>query len=82
MRNLTRAAAAAVLCAGLAACTVEQPEEGRPPEVEPADAPAFEVQPADVDLEWDTTTVRVPDVDLTPDGDTTPGGTAPDGLPR
>jgi hypothetical protein len=60
---------------GLAACTVEQTEEGRAPEIDPGEAPAYEIQPADVDLHWDTTEVRVPSVDLSPADETPPPDT-------
>jgi hypothetical protein len=61
---------------GLAACTVEQTEEGEAPEVDPGELPEYDVQPADVDVNWDTTTIRTPDIDINPDTvppDTTPG---------
>ncbi|HSJ06429.1 MAG TPA: hypothetical protein VK936_06995 [Longimicrobiales bacterium] len=60
---------------GLAACTVEQTEEGRAPEIDPGEAPAYEIQPADVDLQWDTTEVRVPSVELSPADPTPPPDT-------
>jgi hypothetical protein len=52
-------AAALVLATG--ACTVEQTGDGAPGEV-----PEYEVRPADVNVDWDTTQVRVPDIDITP----------------
>lgn len=52
---------------GLAACTVEQTEEGRAPEIDPGELPEYDVQPADVDVEWDTTTVRTPSLDVETD---------------
>lgn len=60
------------LAIGLAACSVEQVEEGEPPEihVEPGQTPRYEVEPAEVDVGWDTTEVRVPDVDIRQPGDT------------
>jgi hypothetical protein len=51
-------------------CTVEQTEEGRGPQVDPGEAPEYEVEPADIDVGWDTVQVRVPDVDITPRDDT------------
>lgn len=69
-RKLIGAAAVPLLGLAMAACTVEQTEEGRAPTVEPGEAPAYEVQPADVNVEWDTTVVRVPDVELSPQEDT------------
>lgn len=54
---------------GLAACTVDQTEEGEPPDidVDAGELPEYDVQPADVDVGWDTTTVRTPDIDVNPD---------------
>jgi hypothetical protein len=52
---------------GVAACTVEQTEEGEAPEVDAGELPEYDVQPADVDVNWDTTTVRTPDIDINPD---------------
>jgi hypothetical protein len=51
---------------GMAACTVEQTEEGEMPEVEVegGQVPEYDVEPADVDVNWDTTTVRTPDIDI------------------
>lgn len=65
---------APVLAVGLAACSVEQTEEGEAPDVD-VDAgqmPEYDVQPADVDVGWDTTTVRTPDIDINTPPDTTP----------
>jgi hypothetical protein len=62
---------AGLLVLGLGACTVEETEN-----TEPGEAPAYEVQPADVELDWDTTRVQVPDVDLEP-RDTTAADTLP-----
>lgn len=67
------AAAGVALLAG--ACTVEQTEEGRAPEIDPGEAPSYEIEPADVDLGWDTTQVRVPDLDVRPRPDTVPRDT-------
>jgi hypothetical protein len=58
------------LALGLGACTVEQTQEGESPVVEPGRMPEYDVQPADVDLSWDTTTVRTPDLDVRSRGDT------------
>jgi len=51
---------------GLAACSVEQTEEGEAPtvDVEAGQMPEYDVEPADVDVNWDTTTVRTPDIDI------------------
>lgn len=65
---------APALMLGLAACTVEQTEEGEAPDVdiEAGELPEYDVQPADVDVNWDTTTIRTPDVDVNTPPDTTP----------
>jgi hypothetical protein len=65
---------APVLALGLAACSVEQTEEGEMPDVD-VDAgqmPEYDVQPADVDVGWDTTTVRTPTIDINEPEDTIP----------
>jgi hypothetical protein len=65
---------APILAFGLAACSVEQTEEGEAPDidVDAGEMPEYDVQPADVDVNWDTTTVRTPDIDITTPPDTTP----------
>ena len=52
--RLYAALAAPALALGLAACTVENDEEG------------LDVEPADVQMDWDTTQVRTPDIDVVP----------------
>lgn len=52
---------------GLAACTVDQTEEGEAPEIEGGELPEYDVEPADVDVGWDTTTVITPDIDINQD---------------
>jgi hypothetical protein len=54
------------------ACTVDQTREGEAPDVdvEGGALPEYEVRPADVDIGWDTTQVRTPDVDINPRRDT------------
>lgn len=60
MKNrLFAAFAVSAFALGLGACTVEQTEEGEMPE--------YEVQPADIEVDWDTTQVRTPDIDIVPD---------------
>lgn len=60
------------LAFGLSACSVEQTEEGEMPEVEGGQLPEYDVDAADVDVGTDTSTVVVPDVDVTaPEDDTT-----------
>lgn len=65
---------APALVLGLAACAVEQTEEGELPDVdiEAGQMPEYDVQPADVDVNWDTTTIRTPDIDINAPRDTTP----------
>ena len=66
---------APVLAFGLAACTVDQTDDGEMPDVdvEAGELPEYDVDAADVDVNMDTATVRVPDVDINPD--TTPDNT-------
>jgi hypothetical protein len=62
MKNrLFAAFAASALALGVGACTVDQTEEGE------LEMPEYEVQPADVQVDWDTTQVRTPDVNIVPD---------------
>ncbi|MEO1168216.1 MAG: hypothetical protein AAFW97_05850 [Pseudomonadota bacterium] len=58
--------ALAVLAAPLAACDVEQTEEGEMPEieVEEGNMPEFDVDTADVDVGTTEETVSVPDIDV------------------
>jgi hypothetical protein len=64
---------APVLAFGLAACTVDQTQEGEAPDVdvEGGQLPQYDVDPADVDVTTDTQQVIVPDVDVRTDPDTT-----------
>lgn len=65
-----------LIALSLAACDVDQTEEGEMPEVEVegGNLPEYDVDAADVKVGTDTQTVVVPDVDITdPDAnDTTP----------
>lgn len=56
---------------GLAACDVDQTQEGELPEVDVrgGQMPEFDVETADVDIGTKETTVEVPDVDITMPGD-------------
>ncbi|MBU1253415.1 hypothetical protein Q9K01_00600 [Qipengyuania sp. DY56-A-20] len=61
----------------LAACDVDQTEEGEMPEVsvEEGNMPEYDVEPVDVDVETGTETVEVPTLDVettTPDAEGTP----------
>ena len=69
--------AAPLFALGIAACDVDQTEEGDMPdiEVEEGELPAYDVQPADVDINQDT--VTVPDIDINDADDTT--GIEPEG---
>jgi hypothetical protein len=62
-----------VIALGMSACSVEQTEEGEMPEVEGGQLPEYDVDAADVDVNLDTTTVVVPDVDVTPPNEDTTG---------
>jgi hypothetical protein len=69
-----RILAAALMGLSLAACTVEQTEEGEAPDVdvEAGKLPEYDVDAADVDVNVDTAKVLVPDVDINkPKPDTT-----------
>lgn len=60
---------------GLAACDVDQTEEGELPEVtvEGGNMPEYDVETADVDVGTREETIEVPEVDITmPDADGTP----------
>lgn len=75
-RKLMSLGALALLVTALAACQVEQTEEGELPEVniEGGELPEYDVDAADVDVGTQTTTVVVPDVDVNPpaEGDQDP----------
>jgi len=55
-----------------AACAVEQTREGDMPEVEVegGQLPAYDVDPARVQIGTDTKTVTIPDIDIKPPADT------------
>lgn len=57
---------APVLAFGIAACDVDQTEEGALPDVdvEGGQLPEYDVDPADVDVGTDTQQVIVPDIDV------------------
>lgn len=57
---------APVFAFGLAACTVDQTEEGNLPDVdvEAGELPEYDVDAVDVDVNTDTATVIVPDIDV------------------
>lgn len=66
MHNLTKLAALAIACAGMAACKVNKTEDGKLPEVNvSADAgklPKYNVQGPEVQTGTKTETVKVPTV--------------------
>lgn len=66
MNKLMAAALIAPLSISLAACDVDQTEEGEMPDVEVSggNMPKFDVETADVDVGTKTTTVEVPTVDV------------------
>lgn len=55
---------APLFAVGMAACDVDQTEEGQAPEVDvqEGELPSYEVQPAEVEVTEDT--VTVPDIDV------------------
>lgn len=71
MKKLIMTAIIAPLAVALAACDVDQTQEGELPdvEVEGGQMPEFDVETADVDVGTKTTTVEVPDVDVNMPGD-------------
>lgn len=71
MKRIITAALFAPLAIALAACDVDQTQEGELPEVEVkgGQMPEFDVETADVDVGTKQTTVEVPDVDITMPGD-------------
>ena len=71
MKRIIAATLIAPFALGLAACDVDQTEEGEMPEVsvEGGNMPEFDVETADVDVGTKTTTVEVPTVDVDMPGD-------------
>lgn len=66
MRKILMATLTGAAALGLAACDVEQTEEGEMPEVnvEGGNMPEYDVDAADVDVEMEERTVEVPTVDV------------------
>ncbi len=66
MKKFAFATLTALATMSLAACDVDQTEEGDMPEVnvEGGNLPEFDVETADVDVGTETTTVEVPTVDV------------------
>ena len=75
MKRIIASTLAATFALGLAACDVDQTQEGEMPDVdvEGGQLPEYDVETADVDVGTKETTVTVPDVDVTmPDAEGTP----------
>jgi hypothetical protein len=75
MKRIIITSLIAPLAIGLAACDVDQTQEGEMPEVEVTGGqmPEYDVETADVDVGTEEKTVEVPDVDITmPDAEGTP----------
>ena len=66
MKKILTTAVLGTVLLGLAACDVDQTEEGSLPEVEVegGNLPEYDVEPVDVDVDTGTTTVEVPTVDV------------------
>lgn len=72
MRKFLSLMVAPLFVVGIAACDVDQTEEGELPDVdvEGGQVPEYDVDAADVDVGTDTAVVEVPDVDIEdPDAD-------------
>lgn len=67
LKKLTMTLMAVLMIASLGACAVEQTEEGELPEVnvEGGNVPEYDVDTATIDAQTETTTIAVPDVDVT-----------------
>jgi len=75
MKRIIITSLIAPLAIGLAACDVDQTQEGDMPEVEVTGGqmPEYDVETADIDVGTEEKTVEVPDVDITmPDAEGTP----------
>ena len=75
MKRLIATSLIAPFALGLAACDVDQTEEGEMPEVrvEGGNMPEYDVETADVDVGTKEETVEVPTIDVEmPDADGTP----------
>lgn len=67
LKKLGMTLMAVLMVASLAACSVEQTEEGELPEVsvEGGNMPEYDVDTATIDASTETTTIAVPDIDIT-----------------
>ena len=72
MKKLLATLCLSILLLPLAACTVEQTEEGELPEVEATggEMPEYDVDAADVEVGTETREVEVPTVDVEPPDET------------
>ncbi len=72
MKKLLATLCLSILLLPLAACTVEQTEEGELPEVEATggEMPEYDVDAADVEVGTETREVEVPTVDIEPADET------------
>jgi len=66
MKRIIATAFAATAALGLAACDVEQTEEGEMPEVEGGNMPEYDVDTPEVDVETEEETVEVPQLEVDP----------------
>jgi uncharacterized lipoprotein len=64
MKKSIALVAAATLAFGLAACDVDQTEEGELPEVEGGNLPEYDVEAPDVEVGTEEVTVDVPTIDV------------------
>lgn len=68
LKTLRNASFALLLITPLAACSIEQTEEGELPDVnvdvEPGNLPKYDVDAAEIEVGTETKTVEVPDVDV------------------
>ncbi|MEQ8410319.1 MAG: hypothetical protein RIC51_01575 [Erythrobacter sp.] len=71
MKRIIATTFAATAALGLAACDVEQTEEGEMPELEGGNMPEYDVDTPEVDVETEERTVEVPELEVDPadDGD-------------
>ena len=76
-RKIFAALLAPAVAFGIGACSVEQTEEGDLPEVQGGNQPEFDVDAADVDVNMDSATIPVPNIDVN-----SPDSTQRDSLPR
>lgn len=68
MKKLFSILCLSILLMPLAACSVEQTEEGELPEIEATggEMPEYDVDAADVEVGTETETIEVPDIDIEP----------------